>query len=301
MEEEDPKVRVLHDPTSYAKSIVKEGGARWVQGLAPIDLPCDYRMNGPAGTHGVMRHCWGADWLRLPILFGAVCLLLCILDGLAHSGLDSADHSGRHPLDFPMNEEELWAFARRPEQGLLEYLGGVWRLWAAPLPTALFSLALSWKVGLAAQDLVSLCGVGVSLLALVGTLGQLVLLWFSCSISSGGGTECDTPFVLFWCLGVARTGAPLLAVWFVAPALDILEGYYHCWKMLLAVPLLVYSIGVMLLTACVSETAGDAGCTVFNVRGWSSGAVVATWSPLLLRCLRWHGCGGLCVSKPHSD
>ncbi|ORC88662.1 uncharacterized protein TM35_000163000 [Trypanosoma theileri] len=282
MEAEDV-VEVLQDPSMYTRSIHKENGARWVRGLTPVDAEVerqeqrDYRSAirrrfSMFKFNSLMEH-----WLRLPILLGVLSFI--------STAFYIATWTEVFAINFPPNEEELWVSAARPQEKLEMFLYKLWYMWGVSFLQALFSLTLSWSIGTAARHFSALCGVGISLLSLMAIMGQLLMLWLACGISPlSKRNECNIPFTLYWTFSVGRTVGPLLALWCIAPVLDIMQGNRFYWKILLGVPVFVYIVGVTLLV--VDESSSERGYLVY----WCCCcAALVSWVPLIVSCIkqRW--------------
>ncbi|ESL05880.1 hypothetical protein TRSC58_06455 [Trypanosoma rangeli SC58] len=295
---EESEVEVLQDPLTYTRAIYKDPGARWVVGLTPVDAlratrfpqPDDAAMGGTRFRKLENRWYEGRfeAWMRVPVLLG----LLCLIEPVSRI----AKGVTRHPLDFPSVEESLWDYARRPSDGVTDFLMGTWGLWVTSFLTALFTLTLSWKFGTAARNFWTLCGVGLSLLSFMATIAQLFMLLVACSEAAGSKMECDVPFVLYWTFSVIRLGGPLFAVWCVGPVLDIIEGSRARWKIILGLPFLFFTLSVLLWV--LGESAVLGGNYVYQYCGY---VTVTSWGVLLLRCCRQRWFQVVFVTKPHKE
>ncbi|KEG12494.1 hypothetical protein DQ04_01671110 [Trypanosoma grayi] len=290
MASEEGDVRVVQDTTTYTKAIRKDAQASWVRGLTPVEDEEELqqrravalrkaRAASPVATPSRRKH-----WLRVPILLGFMSSLIIL-----HNALWGP---ARRPLDFPVNEEELWEFSPRFPKGLMVFLMEVWQLWSTSTICALFGLTLSWTIGTSARHFVALCGVGISLLSLIAVIGQLILLWTACGISrSSGKDECDVPFVLYYTLSVFRTLGPLLAVWCVGPVLDVVWDSGWQWRLLLGSPVFIYAV------AAVGEVQ-------LKEQLLSSVPVYLTllaWGKLLLSCIKEKPFRVVFEVKEHGD
>ncbi|RNF01171.1 hypothetical protein TraAM80_07170 [Trypanosoma rangeli] len=296
---EESEVEVLQDPLTYTRAIYKDPGARWVVGLTPVEVLRATRFphRDDAAMDGTrfpkLENRWYEGrfeaWMRVPVLLG----LLCLVEPVSRI----AKGITRHPLDFPYVEESLWDYARRPNDGVADFLMRAWCLWVTSSLTALFTLTLSWKFGTAARNFWTLCGVGLSLLSFMATIAQLFMLLVACGESAGSKMEeCDVPFVLYWTFSVIRLGGPLFAVWCVGPVLDIIQDSRTRWKIILGFPSLFLTLSVLLWM--VGESAVVGGNNVYQ---WCGYVTVASWGVLLLRCCGQRRFQVVFVTKPHEE
>ncbi|CBH17735.1 uncharacterized protein TEOVI_000242900 [Trypanosoma equiperdum] len=305
MGSDDSELEVLQDPSSYTKSIQKDNGARWVRGLTPIETNDSVKLTtAPSSTRSWVLRCM-RHWLLVPVILGVCCLLALTMD-MADMWMTHGTtylERRRHPLDFPLNEDELRGFTALQGESLMHHLSRVRRIWCVSVLSTLFSLAISWRIGIAARDFLALCGVGVSILSLLATGGQWILLWTACDTKpKRGNIECKAPFVLYWCLTVARMGGPLLAVWFTASVFDDVRGYRFFWKIFLALPVFAYVSGAALLANCCKRGGGSPSCDGEHaVYRWCSVATLLSWTQLVVSCWAQHRFNVVLMVKPHNE
>ncbi|CCD14111.1 unnamed protein product [Trypanosoma congolense IL3000] len=302
MNSDGSEMAVLQDPSSYTRSIRKDSGARWVQGLTPIEPEDGKKLDGP--NAGRRRAVYLVNhWLRAPLVFGICHLVIAasIVSGLYRPCV--ASDSGRRPelLDFPMDESELEKYTAGQAETLMQYAAKVRHVWLVSVPLTLFSLSLSWKIGVSAHNFPSLCGVGVSILSAVATVGQFLVLWTACGVREGGGSvDCNIPFVFYWCHAVMRIGGPLLSVFLCAPVLDNVQNKRLFWKVTLSIPFLCFLAGATYLICNINGKLGASGYR-FDVLYWCCCATLLTWTPLLVSCYRQPRFRATYEPKEHRD
>lgn len=282
---ENNDMTVLLDPSTYIKSIYKDASARWVHGLTPEDEdPVGRREHTRApstkrnaavesaaslrGAHALLR-----SWLRVPVVLGISSLVV-----LVHA---VAVVSVKHALDFPKSEEELLGYVPKRQDGIADFLGKLSHLWGTSFLFSLFGLTLSWTIGCATGNFCAISGVGLSILSLIATVGQLAMLWQACDLSVlSGQEECDVPFVLYWTLSVMRLACPLLAVWCVSPVLDAAQGTLR-WRVTLALP--VVGLGTSVAFLALHEERLLGLCTLYALYYL---ATFVAWFVLIYFCVK---------------
>lgn len=281
-------VSVVQDTSEYLDEIQssKERAARWVRGLAPEDEENEYatmrareEFAAAEAEHAAMAADAAAEklargWLHQPLFLGLFYLGALLLTYRSATGFEEM-----MLLDFPETEERAWTNTRRPGENVLNFALRV--VLPLLLPSGVAAACAGWLcflIGTAAHHFTALCGVGTAMLSALALIGQAMILWLSCGISSiSDRWECDVPFVLYWVCSAVRVGGPMLSLWCAAPVMDIARRS-HYLKYLVALPVAIFTVA-MAVTVRDEERATRLFQLAYE-------AVLVIWSFFFLLCWR---------------
>lgn len=275
--EEEPLIREVETARDGLKGVAKDPDAVWVPGLEPEVAHAHRGHRGgtahlrkaAASTDSIERPTRGV-WLSVPLAFGLLSTAALVMQLSFAPSLFA--------LAFPTEEHLAWPAIKQltPLDHALDTLPS--------LLSCVFATSLCVQLGVAADSFACFLGVGVSVLTVLASLGDKVLLLRACPDPSPRA-ECDLPLVLHWLCNFVKICAPVVAVFATSGVWDMLALYkrsggtkidgpaffaFRAWAWLLLAPLLFHAhhIAHTYWTGAPSVKLASAGVAM-QVVAWS--------------------------------
>lgn len=269
MDARDDSVQCVEDAATSMRNLKKNDDAQWVNGLGPHDDGYEafllaqqkarleneafYRQHGGGGAFQRSVPSHGADriWLRTPFILTSMFLVAFVIKAFGFS----SDMTSK--LEYAARETDTWPIIRA-HSFLALYLPIV----VVTLLAIASSISLCVQVGVASDRFFPFLGIGISFLALLGVIGDGLLLFGACK---EGSTYCDLPFIMHWFCGVFRNTMPQLALWTCGFVLDEVRPsptLRHVWSVLLALPVVCH--GAFVFNAWKTEAPSEHELQIAN-------------------------------------
>lgn len=291
VEDTSPGVSTVFDTKEYYDAFyTKTNTAHWVRGLEYDEVveevkPTPVPEEAAASSRKAL---YVSRWLRTPLLLCACYVCLGVFECI--SGLEN-----NLAYHFPAAEQQLTPFCPYEEQSLLSFLNPKLDFIIPSTVLSISTMLLCFSIGSAAHNFFALCGVGISILSLVAHLFQPLVLWTACGVSSVSDEwECDVSLVLVWICSVLSVVGPVLSLCCMAGVLDQLWSTRFKWRLITAVPLVMYT--VLVARAALSGSPNYSYFTYANyiALGTTASLLCALWYQREFEVV-------LVSSKPHMD